>query len=126
MTDALVANLGWVATAVFTASYFFRRTELLRIVQMLGAGMWIGYGVANNAPPVIVANALVLTVAGVTTLRDRRTPSGAAVRSGLQNHDIPPFVPSDVTMRRHDVAQGERAIYHRPQLVPLNELRDFG
>lgn len=72
IVGVLVANLGWAATAVFTASYFCRRTEVLRVVQMLGAGMWIGYGVVNNAPPVIVANALVLTVAGATTLRGRR------------------------------------------------------
>ncbi len=70
--DLLVSNLGWAATAVFTASYFCRRPQVLRLVQMAGAAMWLGYGVALKAPPIIVANALVLTVAGVTTLRERQ------------------------------------------------------
>jgi len=72
--DAVVANLGWAATAVFTASYFCKGAQTLRLVQMAGAAMWLGYGVVMKAPPIIVANALVLTVAGVTTLRERRRP----------------------------------------------------
>jgi hypothetical protein len=70
--DLVVANLGWLATAVFTASYFCKRADILRVVQMLGASLWLAYGVANNAPPVIVANLLVLTVAGATSFRARR------------------------------------------------------
>ena len=70
--EVVVANLGWAATAVFTASYFCKGAQMLRLVQMAGAAMWLGYGVVMKAPPIIVANALVLTVAGVTTLRERR------------------------------------------------------
>jgi hypothetical protein len=68
----LLDNLGWLATAVFTASYFARRPEVLRAVQMVGAALWLAYGVVQKAPPVIVANALVLSVAGFTIVRARR------------------------------------------------------
>ncbi len=72
--DVFTANLGWAATIVFTASYFCKRQEVLRVVQMAGAALWLGYGVANTAPPVIVANSILLAVAGVTTFRARLRP----------------------------------------------------
>jgi hypothetical protein len=64
--------IGWAATAVFTASYFCTRASALRRVQMAGAAMWIGYGVATNAAPVIAANLLVLAAAVFTSWRRRR------------------------------------------------------
>lgn len=67
MTD----TLGWAATAVFVGSYFFARPELLVRVQMLGAVMWVAYGVAMRAPPVIVANVLVLGAAAWKASRAR-------------------------------------------------------
>src|SRR4029078_11067756 len=56
-TPALVESLGWAATAVFFASYFTRPSLLAR-VQMIGALMWIAYGVLQHALPVVVANLL--------------------------------------------------------------------
>jgi hypothetical protein len=64
-------SIGWVATAVFTASYFTARAERLRYLQMLGAALWLVYGIAIGAAPVIVANLLVLAAATWTTLRAR-------------------------------------------------------
>jgi hypothetical protein len=66
-----VAWIGWAATAVFTASYFARREQMLRRVQMAGALLWLGYGIAIDALPVVVANALVLAAAVWTTWRQR-------------------------------------------------------
>ena len=65
------AWIGWVATAVFTASYFARRQERLRRIQMAGALLWLGYGIAIDALPVVVANALVLAAAVWTSHRQR-------------------------------------------------------
>jgi len=62
--------LGWVATAVFVASYFFARPQMLRRVQMLGAAMWVIYGALLRAYPVIVANGLVLAAAWVCAPRE--------------------------------------------------------
>jgi len=58
--------LGWTATAIFVGSYFFSRPALLRGVQMLGALLWITYGVVIGALPVVVANVLVFTAAAWT------------------------------------------------------------
>ncbi|MEP7381045.1 MAG: YgjV family protein [Gemmatimonadota bacterium] len=74
----LLPSVGWVATAVFTASYFARRAETLRYLQMVGALLWLIYGVAISAPPVIVANALLLGAAAWTA----RRPRGAVAPGG--------------------------------------------
>jgi len=61
--------LGWTATAVFVASYFLPRASWLRGAQMLGATLWIAYGVLIGAIPVIAANALVFSAATWTMFR---------------------------------------------------------
>jgi hypothetical protein len=61
--------LGWAATCVFVASYFFAKPTRLRAIQMLGALLWISYGVLIGALPVIIANLLVFAAAAWTALR---------------------------------------------------------
>jgi len=61
--------LGWKATGVFVGSYFFARPRWLRGVQMLGAALWVGYGMLIGASPVIVANLLVFSAAAWTIFR---------------------------------------------------------
>ncbi len=63
--------IGWTATAVFVASYFFSRPSLLRGLQMVGAALWILYGVRIGALPVVAANALVFSAAAWTLARGR-------------------------------------------------------
>jgi len=55
--------IGWIATAVFSTSYFFREPATLRRVQASAACLWILYGVAIGAMPVIVANVIVAAAA---------------------------------------------------------------
>jgi hypothetical protein len=62
----VVEYLGWAATAVFVSSYFCSRAALRRM-QMIGAVMWMAYGVLMHAAPVLVANLLVLGAAACTT-----------------------------------------------------------
>ena len=69
MSEPWVQCLGWAATGVFVASYFFVRPSLLRGVQMLGALLWVTYGLLINASPVIVANLLVFSAAAWTAFR---------------------------------------------------------
>ena len=75
MSTSWIEALGWTATAVFVASYFFSRPALLRAVQMIGAILWITYGLLIGASPVIVANALVFSAAAWTMLRRSSTGS---------------------------------------------------
>ena len=69
----MIESVGWVATAVFAVSYFCRRPVAMRRVQALAATLWIIYGVAIKAPPVIVANLVVAALAIISSFR-RRDP----------------------------------------------------
>jgi hypothetical protein len=55
--------IGWIASAVFASSYFWKHPQALRWVQAFAAMLWIVYGSIIHAAPVIVANALVACVA---------------------------------------------------------------
>lgn len=69
MNGPAVSCLGWTATAMFVASYFFVGPRALRTAQMLGALLWMIYGSLIGAPPVIVANALVIAAAAWSIVR---------------------------------------------------------
>jgi hypothetical protein len=67
----MIEWVGWVATAVFAVSYFCRRPAAMRRVQALASALWIAYGVAIKAPPVIVANLVVAALAIISSFRRR-------------------------------------------------------
>jgi hypothetical protein len=69
VSAAVVDGLGWAATAVFVGSYFMRAN--LTRVQMIGALMWVAYGLLKQAPPVVAANALVFCAAAWTARRSQ-------------------------------------------------------
>ncbi len=81
MSLPLTDTLGWIATLVFVGSYFFSKPAALRACQMLGATLWIAYGILIAAKPVIAANLLVFGAAAWTLARQResmpRTPDSA-------------------------------------------------
>jgi len=54
---------GWLATAVFSASYFFRQPAALRRIQAVAAGLWVAYGLRIGAFPVVAANVIVAAAA---------------------------------------------------------------
>ena len=55
--------IGWVATAAFASSYFFKQPAALRKVQAGAALLWVVYGLLIHAFPVVVANVVVAAVA---------------------------------------------------------------
>ena len=65
----MLDSIGWVATAIFASSYFFKRPGTLRRIQALAAVLWIGYGILIHALPVIVANLVVAAVAVYSSFR---------------------------------------------------------
>ena len=65
--------VGWMATAVFVASYFFSKPAMLRGLQMAGAVLWMIFGVLIASKPVIVANILVFAAAAWTLARKRES-----------------------------------------------------
>jgi hypothetical protein len=64
--------IGWIATAVFAASYFCKRPVSLRFTQAAAALLWLCYGLIINAPPVIVANLIVALMAAGSAWREHR------------------------------------------------------
>jgi hypothetical protein len=63
MERLMLSWIGWVATAVFAGSYLCKRQVTLRRVQAAAAVLWVIYGVLIHAFPVVVANAIVASVA---------------------------------------------------------------
>ena len=68
MLDAI----GWVATAIFSTSYFFRQPASLRRIQAAAACLWIVYGVCIHAFPVVIANMIVAAAALYSMPRQRQ------------------------------------------------------
>lgn len=64
--------VGWAATAVFVGSYLCKRSETLKRVQMIGALMWVAYGLLIQATPVVAANLLVFGAAGWAVTQHRK------------------------------------------------------
>lgn len=61
--------IGWLATAVFTSSYFSKEPAVLRRVQAVAAVLWLMYGVMIHSVPVIVANVIVTGAALASSFR---------------------------------------------------------
>ena len=87
MTD----YLGWIATAVFVSSYFFKRPALLRAAQMAGAAVWIVYGVMIGAIPVVVANGLVFAASAVDTGFVTALPKAGSSVIGTRSSELSPW-----------------------------------
>lgn len=79
MSLPLTETLGWIATLVFVGSYFFSKPAALRACQMLGATLWIAYGILIAAKPVIAANLLVFGAAAWTLARKRESMPPAPI-----------------------------------------------
>jgi len=79
MSLPVTETLGWIATLIFVGSYFFSKPAALRACQMVGATLWIAYGILIAAKPVIASNLLVFGAAAWTLLRKResRQPDSA-------------------------------------------------
>jgi hypothetical protein len=67
----MIEWVGWIATVVFAISYFCRRPVAMRRVQALAATLWIVYGITIKAPPVIVANLVVASIAIISSFQRR-------------------------------------------------------
>lgn len=79
-----IEYLGWAATTVFVGSYFCKSPTALRRVQMLGALMWVVYGVLIQAAPVMAANVLVFGAAAWTALRTTKQQQPAGPREAAE------------------------------------------
>jgi hypothetical protein len=70
--------IGWIATACFGLSYFFKRPATLRLIQAGAALLWITYGLLIHALPVVVANVIVALAAVYSIFTGSRKQESAA------------------------------------------------
>ena len=84
--------IGWLATAVFASSYLFRRPLMLRRIQAGAAFLWVIYGLAIDAVPVVVANLIVAGAALYSSFAQRRTEGSSeiAATGGLKQPHLAP------------------------------------
>ena len=71
----MLDGLGWVATALFAASYFCKTSRAMRRLQASAALLWVGYGIWMNALPIIVANVIVAVLAVYSDWKQPRLSS---------------------------------------------------
>jgi uncharacterized protein with PQ loop repeat len=74
MDAPMLSWIGWMATVVFASSYFCKRQVTLLRVQAMAAVLWLIYGLLIHALPMVVANALVATVALYSSFRRQAEP----------------------------------------------------
>ena len=79
MNGLMLSWIGWVATAVFASSYLCKQPATLRRVQAAAAVLWVVYGVLIHALPVVVANAIVASVALFSSFRRQEQPVPTAL-----------------------------------------------
>ena len=85
---SLLSWIGWIATAVFSTSYFFKGASTLRWIQAGAALLWVTYGLLIHAMPVVVANVIVAAAAVYSSLAAARSqkkmqrpiPSGSSLQ----------------------------------------------
>jgi hypothetical protein len=63
----ILSWIGWIATACFGLSYFFKKPATLRLIQAGAAILWISYGLLIHAMPVVAANVIVALAALYST-----------------------------------------------------------
>jgi len=85
----MLNSIGWVATAVFASSYFFRRAATLRNIQAGAALLWVAYGFLIGAMPVVVANVIVAVAAVYSTFTAQRRARSSQLESEAMAAPMP-------------------------------------
>ncbi|MCE2675281.1 MAG: hypothetical protein LW603_01715 [Sediminibacterium sp.] len=58
----MIETLGWIATAVVVGSFGIQDQKKLRIVNMTGSILWIGYGFLKQDNPIIFVNISIMVM----------------------------------------------------------------
>ena len=56
----MIDALGWIATAVVVGSFGIQNQRKLRIINMCGSILWIGYGFLKQDNPIIFVNISII------------------------------------------------------------------
>jgi len=58
----MIEVLGWIATAVVVCSFGIQDQRKLRIINMSGSILWIGYGFLKQDNPIIFVNISIIVM----------------------------------------------------------------
>jgi hypothetical protein len=58
----MIETLGWIATAVVVGSFGIQDQKKLRIVNMSGSILWLGYGFLKQDNPIIFVNISIMVM----------------------------------------------------------------
>ena len=64
--------LGWIATAVVLLSFTVQDMRKLRLVNLVGCLLWIGYGFILMSKPVIFVNISIALVHSYWLIKNRK------------------------------------------------------
>ncbi len=58
----MIETLGWIATAIVVGSFGIQDQRKLRIVNMSGSVLWLGYGFLKQDNPIIFVNISIIVM----------------------------------------------------------------
>jgi hypothetical protein len=58
----MIETLGWIATAVVVGSFGIQDQRKLRMVNMTGSILWLGYGFLKQDNPIIFVNISIIVM----------------------------------------------------------------
>jgi hypothetical protein len=58
----MIETLGWIATAVVVGSFGIQDQRKLRMVNMSGSILWLGYGFLKQDNPIIFVNISIIVM----------------------------------------------------------------
>jgi hypothetical protein len=62
MSDSIVEYIGYIAMAFIGVSFLMKDIRKLRLLNLIGAGLFIFYGILLKQPPIYLLNSFILLV----------------------------------------------------------------
>lgn len=62
MSDSIIEYIGYVAMAFIGVSFLMKDIRKLRLLNLIGAGLFIFYGILLKQPPIYLLNSFILLV----------------------------------------------------------------
>jgi hypothetical protein len=68
----MIETLGWIATAIVVGSFGIQDQRKLRIVNMSGSILWIGYGFLKQDNPIIFVNISIIVMHSYWFIKNKK------------------------------------------------------
>ena len=119
----MIVVIGYVASGLIVVSLALHRTVPLRVVSLLGAGMFVGYGLLIGSWPVVVSNAVIVAVTVWQLYREATTSHDLAL---VRTEPSSPFLEDFITGHLKDIQKSQPNFTGaRPGDLAFVYLRDY-